>query len=90
MANIPGVVRIIEELETLPNNVLQAFYSEGAVHGINRFGKRVKPPKEVLELVALELKERNEEGIYIFESRAEKARLKPVGIRDPKVDPLCV
>lgn len=90
MSFLPSPARVVDEIEKLPNAVLERFYAQGNLKGIMRFGRYCKVPREVLDLVQIELSERNEEGIYIFESFAEKRRLKPVGIRDQNIDPLCV
>jgi hypothetical protein len=85
---IPGVERLIDELETLPNSTLEDAYRQGAVGGIKRFGVRKPLNKDMLELLAIELNERRENGIYIYSSNAERLRLKPINIKDPAVDPL--
>ena len=67
--------RIVEEIETLPNETLIKFYST-SVKGYLSFGKRVEVPKAVRELVRVELKERNSTGKYIFKSISERRNLK--------------
>ena len=86
---VPSTKRILEDVDSIPNTQLEQFYREGMTKGINRFGKRIFPPKEVLEYVRQIMLERNREGNYVFQSRAEKRKLRIVGIRDPKIDLLC-
>lgn len=85
---IPGCEKVVMEIDTLPNAELEAFYRQGSVKGINRFGQRKKPHQFILDLVAEELNRRAEEGTYVYTGRAEQLRLKPVNIKDPKVDPM--
>lgn len=71
----PSVATVLSQISTMSNLKLERFYRDAKLRKIRSFGKPIIIPKKVLEIIELEIRGRNDEGRYLFNSRSEKKRM---------------
>ena len=81
---IPNFRELVEKAEELPNSLLERVMSENAKGGVQRFGVRVPVPVPIIDYLRIVLRDRNEEGEYVFESREERRRLRAIALFLPE------
>jgi len=74
MGGMWGYSRVIRDVGNAPNSTLEKYSKEKRL----AFGRVVNTDPQIREALRSELMRRCREGIYLFESRAEKVRLQPV------------
>lgn len=73
--SVPSVIRLVDEMQTLPNAVLEKAFDQARGGGIIRFGARCPVHPEITEEIRNEINRRNRNGNYIFANRTEHIKL---------------